>query len=462
MIFISDDFLVPDFENPGPDPDDLTALKWGRDHYIRSFPHHLLKRKERNVRQTSSDALVVQDHQNIAYLGQTVGNVRQTSSDALVVQDHQNIAYLGQTVGNVRQTSSDALVVQDHQNIAYLGQTVGNVRQTSSDALVVQDHQNIAYLGQTVGNVRQTSSDALVVQDHQNIAYLGQTVGNVRQTSSDALVVQDHQNIAYLGQTVGNVRQTSSDALVVQDHQNIAYLGQTVGVECGAVECGANFQAVSDPSTNRYEVPWPPRSITNKAYDTLYTVTTGAETFNFTVSRADSGLPIFSTGTGFIFEDQFLQISALLPSSNIYGLGEHTTRLRLPTNITLTMFSQDNPPLPSPTENLYGVHPFYLVLEQDGCAHGVFLLNSNAMEVQLQSYPSITYRTIGGVLDFYFFLGPGPDQVIQQYTELIGRPYLPPYWSLGFHLSQWGYMTANNTLAVVERMRQKGIPQVSI
>ncbi|KAL5494077.1 hypothetical protein EMCRGX_G015348 [Ephydatia muelleri] len=81
--------------------------------------------RKRNVRQTSSDALVVQDHQNIAYLGQTVGNVRQTSSDALVVQDHQNITYLGQTVGNVRQTSSDALEVQDHQNIAYLGQTVG-------------------------------------------------------------------------------------------------------------------------------------------------------------------------------------------------------------------------------------------------------------------------------------------------------------------------------------------------
>ncbi|KAL5506804.1 hypothetical protein EMCRGX_G008544 [Ephydatia muelleri] len=175
----------------------------------------------KNVRKTSSDALVVQDHQNIAYLGQTVENVRLTSSDALVVQDHQNIAYLGQTVGNVRQTSSDALVVQDHQNIAYLGQTVGNVRQTSSDALVVQDHQNIAYLGQTVGNVRQTSSDALVVQDHQNIAYLGQTVGNVRQTSSDALVVQDHQNIAYLGQTVGNVRQTSLDGVVVQDHPKI-------------------------------------------------------------------------------------------------------------------------------------------------------------------------------------------------------------------------------------------------
>ena len=35
--------------------------------------------------------------------------------------------------------------------------------------------------------------------------------------------------------------------------------------------------------------------------------------------------------------------------------------------------------LQEPTVNLYGVHPFYLGLEQDGRAHGVFLLNSNAM-----------------------------------------------------------------------------------
>ena len=41
----SNDFLVPEYENPGPDADGLTALKWGREHYIRYFPRNLLKRK---------------------------------------------------------------------------------------------------------------------------------------------------------------------------------------------------------------------------------------------------------------------------------------------------------------------------------------------------------------------------------------------------------------------------------
>lgn len=39
-------------------------------------------------------------------------------------------------------------------------------------------------------------------------------------------------------------------------------------------------------------------------------------------------------------------------------------------------------PHAQPNVNLYGSHPFYLVLEDGGSAHGVFLLNSNAMGKQ--------------------------------------------------------------------------------
>ena len=64
------------------------------------------------------------------------------------------------------------------------------------------------------------------------------------------------------------------------------------------------------------------------------------------------------------------------------------------------------------------------------------------------------YRTIGGLLDLYLFLGPEPEQVqystvqyravqysteqvVQQYTEAVGRYYIPPYWALGFHLCRY-------------------------
>ena len=53
--------------------------------------------------------------------------------------------------------------------------------------------------------------------------------------------------------------------------------------------------------------------------------------------------------------------------------------------------------------------------------------------------PGLVYRTTGGELDIYFFLGPDPEQVVSQYTEAVGRYYVPPYWALGFHLCRWGY-----------------------
>lgn len=55
-------------------------------------------------------------------------------------------------------------------------------------------------------------------------------------------------------------------------------------------------------------------------------------------------------------------------------------------------------------------------------------------DVILQPSPMITFRPIGGVLDMYFFFGPTPADVVSQYTDLVGRPFMPPYWGLGFHL----------------------------
>ncbi len=79
-----------------------------------------------------------------------------------------------------------------------------------------------------------------------------------------------------------------------------------------------------------------------------------------------------------------------------------------------TFFNRDK--APQENYNLYGSHPFYLSVEDqtNGNSNGVFLFNSNAMDIILQPKPAITWRTIGGILDFFVFLGPKPKDVIQQ------------------------------------------------
>lgn len=86
----------------------------------------------------------------------------------------------------------------------------------------------------------------------------------------------------------------------------------------------------------------------------------------------------------------------------------------------------------------------YLSLEDtsndnpSGAAHGVFLFNSNAMQVSLKAN-TLRYHVTGGVMDFAFILGSSPADVVHKYTRLVGRPFLPPFWALGFHQSRWGY-----------------------
>ncbi|GAB6021373.1 hypothetical protein CHUAL_003981 [Chamberlinius hualienensis] len=210
---------------------------------------------------------------------------------------------------------------------------------------------------------------------------------------------------------------------------------------------------ISDASKSRYEVPVPILSPPNDNFDNPnYEIEFGKD-FGFAVSRKDTGETIFNATVGnWILADQFLQLSAILPTQLLYGLSQsHDSFAR--------SFNWQKCPLfavglfPD-----YGSHPFYLSIEKSGKTHGVFLFNSNPMDVILQPTPAVTYRVIGGVLDFYFFFGPTPEEVIQQYNQLIGIPTMIPYWSLGFHLNRYGYGTLNNTMSTWKRNVEAGIP----
>ncbi|XP_064607330.1 maltase-glucoamylase-like [Liolophura sinensis] len=213
----------------------------------------------------------------------------------------------------------------------------------------------------------------------------------------------------------------------------------------------------------RYEVPMelnlPEVEISDPRY--VFTVT-NFRPFNFQITRLSTGTVIWDTSVGgMVFSDQFLQIATRLPSRNVYGFGENNhVSFRHDLNYQQWgLFARDQPPGWGDHLNLYGVHPFYTCVENDGNTHGVFLLNSNAQDYSLSPLPMLTYRTIGGIFDFFFFLGPDPESVVQQYTGMIGRPVMPPYWALGFQISRYNYTGTADVRATIERTRKAMIPQ---
>ncbi|KUI70834.1 Alpha-glucosidase [Cytospora mali] len=206
---------------------------------------------------------------------------------------------------------------------------------------------------------------------------------------------------------------------------------------------------------------------------------TNDPTFSFTVKRKSTGDALFTTeGSKLVYEDQFIEFVSPLPEDyNLYGLGEVIHGLRLGNNLTRTLFAAD---IADPIdENIYGSHPIYLdtryfqnvdgnekyvpnandtSIEYTSYTHGVFHRNAHAQEILLRPQ-GITWRSLGGTIDLYFYSGPSTSDVMQSYhTSTVGLPAMQQYWTFGFHLCRWGYQNWTQLQEVVDNFADFDIP----
>lgn len=233
---------------------------------------------------------------------------------------------------------------------------------------------------------------------------------------------------------------------------------QTVAVNIVFYENDTARITILDATKTRFTPPVPKIPTRTYSGSRLYNVSVSKDG-QLRIYRLDrQSTTIFHTNLSrLVFTDQFLQLSTLLPSDYVYGLGEQWTTLRRDVNWTSRFFfNRDRPPVRS--QNLYGTHPFLLGVDNDRQGYGVFLHNSNALEIVLQPTPAVTFRALGGVLDFFVFAGPTVTDVVIQMQHVVGMPAMPPYWGLGFHLCRFGYKTLNRTRYIMEMNIKAGVP----
>jgi len=225
---------------------------------------------------------------------------------------------------------------------------------------------------------------------------------------------------------------------------------------------------IQDAANNVYQVPesvFPrPEAHGVKPCKSALKFEHTAEPFSFRVTRSDTGEVLFDTSAAsLIFESQYLRLRTSLPDDpNLYGLGEHSDPYRLnTTDYIRTLWSQDSYGVPTGS-NLYGNHPVYYEHRASGASHGVFLLNSNGMDIKINRTEAdgqyLEYNTLGGVIDLYFVAGPSPVEVAKQYSSIVGLSTMMPYWGLGFHNCRYGYRDAYAVAEMVYNYSKAEIP----
>jgi len=95
-----------------------------------------------------------------------------------------------------------------------------------------------------------------------------------------------------------------------------------------------------------------------------------------------------------------------------------------------------------------------------GNGYGLYLDNTYHSEFNMgeESDDYYFFSAEGGELLFYLFYGPQFNKIINQYTNLTGKPSMPPLWALGFIQSKCTYRDWNDMDEVIDTFRKKNIP----
>ncbi|MGQ2984664.1 glycoside hydrolase family 31 protein [Flavobacterium sp.] len=143
---------------------------------------------------------------------------------------------------------------------------------------------------------------------------------------------------------------------------------------------------------------------------------------------------------------------------NFYGLGDKATHMNLKGK-RLENWATDQYAYQKDQEPLYKAVPFYIGLRGKD-AYGVFFDNTfrSFFDFCHERRNVASFWADGGEMNYYFFYGPQMQEVVTSYTDLTGKPELPPLWALGYHQCKWSYYPESKVKEVAAKFRELQIP----
>ncbi|WP_369049190.1 glycoside hydrolase family 31 protein [Tenacibaculum sp. UWU-22] len=111
------------------------------------------------------------------------------------------------------------------------------------------------------------------------------------------------------------------------------------------------------------------------------------------------------------------------------------------------------------TDPIYKTIPFYTGLHHNK-AYGIFFDNTfrSYFDFAYERRNVTSFWAQGGEMNYYFIYGPEMQDVVESYTDLTGKPKLPPLWALGYHQCKWSYYPESKVKEITQKFRNLKIP----
>jgi len=149
-------------------------------------------------------------------------------------------------------------------------------------------------------------------------------------------------------------------------------------------------------------------------------------------------------------------------SEHFFGLGDKPCDFNLRSK-RLELWGKDTYGFVKNSDPIYKNIPFFMGLHHK-VGYGIFFDNSFRSFFDFGSERKNVYSfwAQGGEMNYYFIYGPELMEVAEQYTDLTGRPELPPLWALGYHQCKWSYYPEKLVRNICSEFRNRRIPCDSI
>ena len=100
------------------------------------------------------------------------------------------------------------------------------------------------------------------------------------------------------------------------------------------------------------------------------------------------------------------------------------------------------------------LHARLLSIRDTGC---LLVFHDTSFDGKITIDKGIDVAFAGGPRKTYLITGT-PSAILTRFTELTGRPPLPPRWAFGYQHSRWGFGTEKEVRRVVQGFRDNRLP----